>query len=294
MFKSNGSTKYPIICAPMNGVSDARLAIACHNSGIIPSLLPYKNGIIDIEFLEENLKEFTDETNFGTILVACDYHYFHKIFDILLKYKVRFVEILDCDKHNAKEIYNISLIAKEHNIHIYPKLLTGASAVKRLFDNIGHFDYVLLKGPNGAGRSTDSIILEEEIVKVKEQYPNVKIIVSGGINTNEDIKRMLNLGAYMVSMGTMFSTSTESNLSEITKNKIINSSYSEVSRLDTGATQKALVFNKVKENDENNTLGLVEGIKTGTNGHVFIGTGIDYITKIKPVREIVSELTEGL
>ena len=125
MTSSVTKTKYPIICAPMNGVSDVNLAIACSNSGIVASLVLYNytiNGKVDLNLLEQSLSEYTTKTNFGTLLIACE---LNDLLDIafqtlLIKYKVSFVEVLDCEKHNAQEIYNQYLSLNTKGIIIYP------------------------------------------------------------------------------------------------------------------------------------------------------------------------------
>ena len=105
---------------------------------------------------------------------------------------------------------------------------------------------------------------------------------------------MLDLGASMVSLGTIFSICEESTVSSLTKNKLINTSYSDVKRLDKGAAQKALVFSSVEERDVNNTVGLFNGIRNGTKGHMYVGTGIDHLDKIEPVQDIVLRLIADL
>lgn len=295
MTSSVTKTKYPIICAPMNGVSDVKLAIACSNSGIVASLVLYNytiNGKVDLNLLEQSLSEYTAKTNFGTLLIACE---LNDLLDInfqtlLIKYKVSFVEVLDCEKHNAQEIYNQYLSLNTKGIIIYPKLIAGYSSVKKLFDHIGKFSHVLIKGENGGGCSIDNINLDTEIIKIKESYPDINLIVSGGINNGQDIKRLLNLGADAVACGTLFCASTESSIPLHTKQKIIENTYDNVKRLDSGYQQKALIFSKLNESDINNTEGLLQGIKTGDKGHIFVGSAINYINQIEPIQSIVNKL----
>lgn len=280
----------------MNGVSDVRLAIACYKAGILPSLICLKEELSNLELIENTFQEYSTATNVGRLLVACDLETAmnQDFFSLLAKYRITFVEILDCDIHNAEQVYAISVMAKEHDITITPKLLSGYRAVKRIYDTVGPIDCVTIKGPAGAGQGIDSIILEDEIVKIKTAYPSITLIVSGGINTSADIKKMLDLGADYVSLGTVFCASEESKISTTAKNKIINASYSDVTRLETGAKQNALVFSKVEERNFNNTVGLYNGIRKGTIGHVYVGTGIDHIHKIEPVQTIVDRLVIDL
>jgi NAD(P)H-dependent flavin oxidoreductase YrpB (nitropropane dioxygenase family) len=280
----------------MNGVSDIRLAIACYHAGILPSIVQYAYHVdrqLDLNLLETNLAEYANATNYGNLLFACSIDTFNdpKVLAMLVKYHVTHVEILDVEDYNIKAIYELSVCANKHNIIVSPKLLEGFKDVQKIYGLAGPIECVTIKGPNGAGRSIDSLVLEDEVIKIKSTYPNITLIVSGGINTGQDIKRMLDLGADMVSIGTMFSTCEES---KVTKQQIIDASYSDVGRLDKGAAQKALIFSSVEERDENNTVGLFNGIRKGTAGHVYVGTGIDYIHKIEPVQDIVSRLIADL
>jgi len=280
----------------MNGVSDVKLAIACHEAGILPSLICLKEDLVNLELVETMFREYADATNFGRLLVAAELETIKNpdLFSLLVKYRITFVEILDCDKPNLLEAYDTIIMAKEHRITITPKLLSGYKAVKYIYEKVGAIDCVTVKGPAGAGRGIDSIVLEDEIVKIKTAYPDIILIVSGGINTSADIKKMLDLGADCVSLGTAFCASKESKISLTAKNKIIESSYSDVKRLETGAKQNALIFSKVEERNFNNTTGLYNGIQNGTTGHVYVGTGVDHIHKIEPVRDIVARLVADL
>lgn len=290
---------YPIICSPMNGVSDVKLAVACYNAGILPSLVQFgyvTNGVFDIKKFENALSEYAELSNNGRLLVATDVESIQndELVSLFVKYNVHYIEILNCESYNARNMYDASITLREKGIIVSPKLLAGYKSVKQIFNNIGPIDCVTIKSPNGAGRGLDGIVLEEEIVKIKQEFPNIILIVSGGINTSTDIKRMISLGADWVSIGTMFCASTESSMSFEAKNKIVNASYSDTQRLSTGAKQNSLVFSSVEEKDMNNTLGLYHGVRTGKSGHVYVGTGIDIINKIEPVQEIVSRLVKDL
>jgi NAD(P)H-dependent flavin oxidoreductase YrpB (nitropropane dioxygenase family) len=291
--------KYPIICSPMNGVSDIGLAIACYHAGILPSIVQYSfhsDRKLDLKLFEDGLVEYANATDYGNLLFAGNIDTFNdsNVLALLVKYRVTHIEILDCEDYNIKDIYDLSIQAKEHNIIVSPKLLDGFNDVKKIYNNAGPIDCVTIKGPNGAGRGIDSLVLEDEITKIKSTYPNITLIVSGGINTSRDIKRMLDLGANMVSLGTIFSMCKESKVSLLTKQKMINASYNDVERLGKGADQKALIFSSVEERDTNNTVGLFNGIRNGTKGHIYVGSGIDYINKIEPVKDIVNRLVEHL
>ena len=59
------TSKYPILCSPMNRVSEKNLAIACSKAGIFPSVISLsyieseslKNAIHDIDDLKSDMLE---------------------------------------------------------------------------------------------------------------------------------------------------------------------------------------------------------------------------------------------
>ena len=58
------NAKYPIICTPMNKVSDAKLALAAHAAGIIPSLVASFSALsetaVELEKFNNGAGNFTD------------------------------------------------------------------------------------------------------------------------------------------------------------------------------------------------------------------------------------------
>lgn len=293
-------TKYPIICAPMNGVSDLNLALACYNAGIMPSLLLVnsdpKSTEIDVVSFEADLKKYVEATDFGPLMVACDVKTLmdNSVFDMFVEHKVSYVEILDTNRKNLQDIFYLSSKAKSKNIIVSPKLLGGHSLVSGLIETYGLLECITLKGPMGAGRGLPAVNLEEEVVKIKTDFPTLEVIGSGGINTCEDVKKMIDIGCSYVSLGTIFSASVESKLSDEAKKKLVDYTFEHVTRLSKGAAQNALVFSSTEEDDANNTAGLLKGITTGTEGHIYAGTGIDYISSVEPVQSIVERLTSCL
>ena len=104
----------------------------------------------------------------------------------------------------------------------------------------------------------------------------------------------MDAGAYAVGIGTLFAVSEESCVSKETKLKMIESGFKSTIRMniDGGESvkQNALLFSYIKDTDNNNTSGLVLGIKSAKEGLIFMGKGIDSVDRIKTVEEIVKEL----
>jgi len=62
----------------------------------------------------------------------------------------------------------------------------------------------------------------EELIPMLKKELNIPIISAGGVSTSEDIKRMLNLGASAVSVGTIFIASDEAGVSDDYKNALVH------------------------------------------------------------------------
>jgi NAD(P)H-dependent flavin oxidoreductase YrpB (nitropropane dioxygenase family) len=278
------NSKYPIVCAPMNRVSDLKLALACAEAGIVPSLIPYP----DFKLFLENLEEY--KSTGKEIFVAIELNelinpVFHKI---ILNSCITHVELIDIRVDLLTEI-NIEKIQqlKAAGIKIFLKIL-GHDHVPAFSSVI---DGVVIKGSEGAGRSRVDVDLVTEIKKIKELYPYLAVIASGGVKNKQDIDELLAAGACAVSIGTMFAMSAESSVPEVTKKALLEKTSADITRTQQGRSQRAIVFGAQQANDdENNTFGLITGLNTGTAGHIFIGNAITEIQDILPVDTIVKKL----
>ncbi len=66
-------SRHPILCAAMNQVSDAALAIAVHNAGAFPSLsIPnyIRNGAFDMDAYERELRTYKEATGSDNLLLS--------------------------------------------------------------------------------------------------------------------------------------------------------------------------------------------------------------------------------
>jgi enoyl-[acyl-carrier protein] reductase II len=279
MFKS----QHPIICSPMNGVSDLKLALACAKAGIVPSLIPYTFASFEQFFhaIDIVLKESND------IHVAISFKDILKNIELIKNSGITHIEILDYEPDDLT-IANKTIIneLRSCGIKIFLKVLLP-NVIDQFIDII---DAVTVKGSEAAGRSARDVKLETIIFNIKQTYPNLYIIASGGIKNSDDIKYLLSHGASAVSIGTLFAVSTESSIPQEVKEKLLKVTDSDIKRLKAGARQRAVIFNEQVSDDFNNTNGLLSGLKTGTTGHIFIGNAIHSINDIISVQEIVDHL----
>jgi tRNA-dihydrouridine synthase len=200
------------------------------------------------------------------------------------------IELLEFTESNLTDdnINKITLV-RDSGIKIILKILTH-NDIAPFIDII---DAVTIKGPEAAGRSED-VDLISEIKAIRLQYPDLKIIASGGIKNNADIQKYISAGAEAVGIGTLFAMSRESSIPDIVKDKLLQSNSSDIRRLKMGARQRAVIFDEHINDDFNNTRGLYSGLATANSGHVFVGNAIDTITDVLSVREIVDHLTTAI
>jgi len=269
----------------MNGVSDLTLALACQKAGIVPSLIPYAYSDFKQFFIA--LSEY--KTTQGDIIVALRLAEVvdARLTDKLMTSGITHIELLEYATSDLTE-KNINILNKlqVHGIKIVLKILTHLE-IESFKDVI---DAVTIKGPEAAGRSEEDIDLITEINHIRNKYPSIKIIVSGGIKNNSDITKYITAGASAVGIGTLFAMSKESSIPQHVKNKLLQASSSDISRLKSGAQQRAIIFTEQSLDDFNNTAGLNIGLQSGSNGHVFMGNAIDFVTEIRSVQEIVDQL----
>jgi hypothetical protein len=101
-----------------------------------------------------------------------------------------------------------------------------------------------------------------------------------------------------VGVGTLFAACKESPLSPQAKQKILESSSSDISYL-KNSNRNALILGggnlPQDEQDLNRQASLDQGLHgDGTQGLLYIGTGIDYVTEIRTVKETVDYLVGKL
>ena len=306
-------SKYPIVAMAMNRVSDIPLAFAVNDAGGIPSLSVFNYYIDthtwDSSLLEKDLKAYKEKYNEVNILLSLgvDQILDPNIQRLILDYRIKFIELVpdsgkelliqfpniteaDINQRNRDTKTIVNLIRQQGSL-VFVKMLSKNDIIDHEF----LFDGVILKGPNGAGRvSNIEHSLEDLFASIQASYPNLLIIVSGGISTSEQVKFYIDRGALAVGIGTLLAASVESKVSLETKQKIIEASKDDVGSLTRGAHQNALVFNELEKDSFNNTRGMMIGMRNPTQGHIFVGRGIENVTAILPVSDIIQRLVQEL
>ena len=287
-------SKYPIVAVGMNQVSTVELAIACHRAGIFPTISAfnnYKKNILQIEDFKKILEQYVSVTGTSNVIASMNISDFLNptVLAILCDLKISHVELVDrISPENIKPILVHKAKFNKHAGHVIFKVL-AVNDICYLFDGF------IIKGPDGAGRSApgESNSLETYFNNLKKIAPSVAIIPSGGISTSHQVKQWIDKGATAVGIGSLFAASKESPITQTAKEKLVNATSNDLKVLDE-VNQLALVFTPIKSDGINNTHGLTKGVRTGSEGHLFIGRGVDQITKIISVNDIVQNLVKDL
>jgi NAD(P)H-dependent flavin oxidoreductase YrpB (nitropropane dioxygenase family) len=287
------NSKYPIIAAAMNKVSDLNLAIACSNAGIVASIssFNYMNNDRSIRFdlLSKDLLEFTATTKSKNLILSTSMRMLDikEMQNILDERNFGAIEIVDWCPHSIQSLsaFDIPIILKTNGNNYYEQIKDSV---------IDLVDAIVIKGPLGAGLVNVNSPLQETFLKLKENHKEIIIIPSGGISTSNDVCEFLNLGAEYVAIGTLFAACTESRISIEAKQKIIHSSNKDIKFLDN-STQNAIYFGPINKLDDfNNTQSLQHGITDAKSGHIFAGAAINNITEIESVNTVVQRLVKNL
>jgi len=288
------NSKYPIVAVGMNKVSDVSLAVACHRAGIFPTISAFNNyeaGSLMFESFKRTVERYVSATNSSDVILSMSAKDFinPEVFSLLCDLKISHVELLDSVMPST---ITTILKNKEHFNQHNGKVLFKVLLVK---DNCYPFDGFIVKGPDGAGRSVPgpASSLETYFDTLKQLAPNAAVIPSGGISTSQQVKQWMDRGATAVGIGSLFAASKESPINYLGKEKMVEASSKDLKVFDK-VNQLALVFTESESDGLNNTRGLGLGVRTGLEGHVFMGRGVDQITEILPVEDIVKKLIADL
>jgi NAD(P)H-dependent flavin oxidoreductase YrpB (nitropropane dioxygenase family) len=308
------NSRFPILSAPMNKVSNAELAIAVHNAGAFPSISAYNfrfNGRIDYQKLRTELLKFKQKTNSSDLLlsIGADEMLTDEIISYYKEGLISHLELI-CESIKLKGVLLDSLQIeyfqnlknkidplKDQGIVIVFKSLTRF-LIKELYNNFKNslFDGYVIKGPDAAGSVVDvnkSRLLEHDITQLLLEYPDLKLIASGGIASPNDVKKFIELGVDSVAVGTILAMSTESIVSLETKNAVLERKNQSLDKF-INSNQRAMIFSKIENDDYNHTASLVKGITSPLEGHIFLGMGITQVSEIKSVNEIIKILSKDL
>lgn len=305
------NSKYPIVSLAMNKVSNVDLAIAVSKEGGIPTIPIFNFNIDDntIDYInfDKSLEKFYSECFDNELIISITdkLESDKNFYEIYLKYNFKYIEIiLEKIKFVGTEIepnalfqiknfLNQFLKYKKSGVKFICRAITKFSIIEFEKKTDGFFDAYILKSDKSAGKVIKRLkkeTLEEEVIFLKNIFPNIKIIPCGGINNNE-AKKLLELNCPAIGYGTIFALSKESSVSLETKHKLIEMSISN----NIENTHNGVIFKKLNiQDDKNHTQALKKGIESPKEGLIYVGHGISSITEIKSVKEIISEIVKDI
>lgn len=287
-------TKYPIVCAPMNQLSDSNLAVAVFNAGCFPTFVLNRNSKFDSTKFDE-IKKFTDITNNQNFSILADIFSLTEENNIsrLIKYNSKFIEIGTYGKGFDNNILDNTKVKYFLNYCRDNSIVLALRTHKVVYNNLEYFTIINIKGEESAGlhnnRSIKEMFLEQQKVT-----PDKIICPSGGIATGKDIDWLLENGAGAVSIGTAFSLTKESKMKINIKKKILTSSSANLIEFNNRSAFFVGNYNNpyINDKDENKTLSLANGI-ANKSGHIFIGKAIDKVNELLTVQELVNNLVSN-
>jgi NAD(P)H-dependent flavin oxidoreductase YrpB (nitropropane dioxygenase family) len=182
----------------------------------------------------------------------------------------------------------------------------GTKVFKRIYDNVDQtmmdqhlIDGFCVKGSESAG-FTGHVSVREVFLKQKAMTPNAMLIPYGGVGTAEQVKEYIDLGAETVAVGTVLALSTESPLSTETKLAALKKQSKDLTQFlhvvgNVERKQNALQFEPYQgPDDANGTVGLLRGMRGKSDGHVYLGQGIDHVQEIQSCKQIIQRLASCL
>jgi nitronate monooxygenase len=312
------NTRYPIVCLPMNRVSNIELAIAVAKAGCLPSIIMVTYSANDGKvFLEENFKmdmlKFRLEVGNCNIIVSMTDFFLaahhNRVVKMIQMFGITHIEILPYYGNQMRRLKNgEGLEETSYSLENYIKHLVEiksigckiivkclAYPIEPVSENLVQhkvIDAIIVKSALGAGKvSPYHTNLVELIIKARKKYPTVHIIASGGISTSKDVRNCLEVGAIAVGIGTIFALSKESKIDSKTKEALISKSSEDISAIrKSGLGLNAIVLKEHSEPDDDNFSKSLELGVRGAGGHLYIGHGINQVNEILSVPDIVKRL----
>ena len=313
-YKEFFGTKYPIMAAPMNQVSEVGLAIAVSKAGGIPSLTAFNYfwsgspGIHPplLETLLADIISFREQTNNGCLLLSIGIGdlFNRETVDKILSTGLRHFEVVSDFTTDTKESWektfgvidylksrDCRVLIKTSGTGIY---YPGEDGKVNEVRDCGNADGFIIKGPAAAGRvSISNTSLTDNLRIIRSKHPGKLVVPAGGIGLSSHVKFFMKQGVLAVGIGTLFAASTESIVSEATKLKMVEASDTDIQRL-KGSGQNGLIFTRYEQDDSNYTYSLKNGMKDPSSGHIFAGKSIVNITEIRSVHDIIQDLVKEL
>ena len=299
-------TKYPLIQAPMNWLTNAELVAAVSNSGGLGILGPnagqreaYSPEVTYQKFREEiqKTKSITDK-NFGINILLPINPFSEALLNAAIDEGVKyFATVGDADSIVFKKI-------KENNGVIIHRPLNPNSENMREAESLG-VDLLVATGYDEGGVIPSQQIGTFSIVPAMVDSVSIPVLAAGGINDKRGVKAAFALGASGVYIGTRFLLTKESPMSNKVKEQILKSKNQDVllvAKQQRSLNTKIAVMLESKYEDlatSNENMEIIRengGIRSGMlegdleNVIISFNTSIEIIKNIPSVKDLIEEL----
>ena len=299
-------TKYPLIQAPMNWLTNAELVAAVSNSGGLGILGPnagqreaYSPEVTYQKFREEiqKTKSITDK-NFGINVLLPINPFSEALLNAAIDEGVKyFATVGDADSIIFKKI-------KENNGVIIHRPLNPNSENMREAESLG-VDLLVATGYDEGGVIPSQQIGTFSIVPAMVDSVSIPVLAAGGINDKRGVKAAFALGASGVYIGTRFLLTKESPMSNKVKEQILKSKNQDmllVAKQQRSLNTKIAVMLESKYEDlvtSNENIEIIRengGIRSGMlegdleNGIISLNTSIEIIKNLPSVKDLIEEL----
>jgi len=209
---------YPVIMAPMFLVSNPKMIIEALNNGITAAI-PALNFRTD-EDLRRAITEIKEASNkpFGINLIVNKSNIkYKKQLSTCVELKVDFIIT---SLGSPKEVIDK---CKPADIKVFCDVVDLKFALK--VAELGA-DAVIAVNSSAGGHAGN--MTAEELVPLLKRKLDIPIISAGGIATNDQLKKALDIGADAASIGTLFIASKEASVSEEYKNALVQYSAKDI------------------------------------------------------------------
>lgn len=308
----------PIIQGPMSWITNAEFVAAVSNAGGLGILGPNAGQTTittspteTAERMRREIrktKELTDKPFGTTIIVDGDLKYTWPILEIIIEEDVKVVLLNGVEGTLSEKIMNP---LKEANIKIVYRPLTPTFEDAKTAQSMG-VDVYVVTGFDEGGTLPTSGIGTFTITSMIVDVLDIPVVSAGGIGDARGVTSAFALGAEGVFLGSRFIPTIENPAAESVKQKIVDSSASDLllyrtlpayyRSLSTPLVEKLVEMDKQGASREEIAsasggssairIGMLEG--SGEGGIITVGTGITPITKIQTVQEVVDELATGI
>ena len=293
-------SRWPIMCAAMNQASDLNLAVAVHAAGAMPTLQINRyndNLTLNHDIINDTLTEYSKQTGTNqVILIASEEDFFDREFLKLVRsHRVSHIEILNNSLNSSVYLFDPK----------WPILMKAVKAttkiIQRSLDNALDLPWVDAYGVKGAESAgfAGQLSVSKMFDLQQQATPDKPVIPYGGIGTPKQVREYLDRGAAAVAVGTLFAATKESCLSPEAKQAMVSANSQQLTKFKENNQSALILGNKNDVLDDQSTwnrdaslnLGLTGN---GTQGHIYAGASIDYVTQIRSVQEVVDYLTSEL